>query len=119
MTPLTRWILSFTLAYVFIAFGADKLMHPTTWIGWMPLWMNGFMGSPTDTWLIIVGLVEIFLGTCLLIPWGNIHRLAAFFSALHLLGIIIVAATFSTSIWNDQVIVRDLGLFAIAMALVF
>jgi uncharacterized membrane protein YphA (DoxX/SURF4 family) len=119
MTPLTRWILSIALAYVLIVFGVDKLLNPPNWIGWMPLWMDGLLGINVNAWLTIIGVLELLLGIGVLIHWKSLNRIAAFFASVHLLGIIVVVASFSGSLWNDQILVRDIGLFAISLVLIF
>ncbi len=111
MSALPRWILLIGLAFVFGYFGVDKFLNPLTWIGWIPPWLDGVFGFDREMWLSIFGAVEIALAVGLLLPLYTVQRIAAAGCGIHLIGVI------SQVGWND-VAVRDIGLIAIAAALV-
>lgn len=100
------------LVLVFGAFGIDKFWHPLIWIGWMPTWMDGLMGLPTETWLPVIGAIEIVLAAALLFPWRPVRMTSAALMALHLVSVILQAGI------ND-IGIRDAGLLSAAIALLF
>lgn len=111
-TSITKWLLIAGLAFVFWNFGIDKFIHPEIWIGWMPLWMDGLMGLPRETWLSIVGASETFFAILLLIPVRKVRMAGAILVAVHLAVILTQVG------WND-IGVRDIGLMMSALALAF
>ena len=102
--------LTIGLVLVFGWFGIDKFLHPLTWIGWMPTWMDGLMGMPKDTWLQVTGAIEIVLAAALLFPIRIIRRIASIGIILHLIAVI-------TQIGINDIFVRDVGLLCAAVAL--
>lgn len=107
---LATWILSTGLFAVFAWFGIDKFLTPAAWLGWMPAWMNGLFGLPVDTWLMIVGVLEILFAVMLLVPVRNVRRAGAVLIALQLLSILPIAG------FND-VGLRDFAMMMSAIAL--
>lgn len=99
------------LCYVFIAFGTDKFIHPFLWLGWIPLWMEGFLGMPREAWLPIIGAVESLIGIAALLP-VRIIRIPGF---IGMIGYLIAVLT-QTGLLNDTGI-RDTGLLLGAIAL--
>ena len=111
---IAQILLTIGLVLVFGWFGIDKLIEPLLWRGYMPRWMDGLMGMPVDTWLVVVGVGEMAMALLLLIPIRKVRMAGAALIALHL--VVIVAQLFIDSGWNDLV-VRDIGLFFASIAL--
>ncbi len=103
-------ILMSAMIIVFGVFGIDKFIHPLSWIGWMPLWMDGLLGIDKSQWLIITGGIELVLASALVFPKAAIRRIAAWGMVLHL-GFIL------TQTGMNDLFVRDLGLMLSAVAL--
>jgi len=109
---LARRFLTASLVIVFGVFGIMKFASPLLWIGWIPLWMEGFLSPTRDTWLRVFGAFEILLALLLLlIPKKKIRRGAVALMALHLLVVLT-----QTGLWND-IGIRDLGLLLSSLAL--
>lgn len=108
---LSRMFLRISLSYVFIAFGADKFVHPFLWLGWIPPWMESFLGMSRETWLQIIGVTEIVIGIAALFPLRIIRQLGAMAMILHLIGVFT-----QTGLLND-IGIRDTGLLLVAIAL--
>ena len=109
---IARWILVAGLVFVFGYFGVDKFLNPLDWIGWIPDWIDGMMGTSKNIWLQIIGGSEILFAAMLLIPVRNLQRAASILMALHLLGVLTQVG------WND-VAVRDIGILIADIALLF
>ncbi len=105
-------LLIVALAFVFGVFGVGKFTSPIVWIGWMPLWMDGLLGLPKETWLQLVGASEILFAILLLIPIRSVRQIATILIVLHLIGILTQIG------WND-IAVRDIGLLMSSLALLF
>jgi uncharacterized membrane protein len=107
---LGTWILAIGLAIVFAWFGVDKFLNPVVWLGWIPAWMDGLLGMPATTWLMIIGAGEILFAAMLLVPVRNVRRAGALLMAVQLLGILPIAG------FND-VGLRDFAMMMSAIAL--
>lgn len=107
-----KFLLLAALAFVFGYFGIDKFVSPEIWIGWIPLWMDGLLGMSLDTWLSMIGALEVLFALLLVIPIRLVQRTGAVLIALHLLGILTQVG------WND-IAVRDIGLLLADLALLF
>ena len=118
-------ILRIALSIVFLWFGINQLISPESFLGYVPQWlyaqepqmmMHGFMrfmqAVPNFVYIIILlnGIFETIFGALLLL--GYFTRIAAFLLALHLFGI-------SFSLGYNDVAVRDFGLAAATLSLVF
>jgi hypothetical protein len=107
---VARGVLMSAMIIVFGVFGIDKFLHPLSWIGWMPLWMDGLFGIGKSEWLMVTGGIELILASALLFPNRIIRRIAAYGMALHCFFIL-------TQTGINDVFVRDLGLMLSAIAL--
>ena len=96
------------VAYValFAWFGAQQLLDPSAWVGFLPEW-TGYFPIPGEMLVQLNGLLELCLAA--LLALGVFTRPIAAFLALHLLGIAISA--------GGATGVRDAGLAAIGIAL--
>lgn len=104
------WILTIGLVAVFAWFGVDKFLHPVAWLGWIPTWMDGLLGMPKTTWLMIIGASEILFAILLLIPVRNVRRAGATLMAMQLLAILPIAGL-------NEVSLRDFAMMMSAIAL--
>lgn len=104
-------ILVYFLSFVVFYFGIKEIFSPEDWVRLVP----SFFGSGDMTYLIIShGVFLILLGFILIINFYR--RTVAFILSLMLLSIIIILI--STDGLNE-VVVRDIGLFGMALALSF
>lgn len=107
-----RGLLTTALLLVFLYFGIDKFVHPTIWLGFMPLWMDGLLGLTANVWLGVIGALEILFALFLIFPIRKVRQIGCILIALHLVGIVTIVG------WND-IGVRDTGLLLAALALLF
>lgn len=107
---LARFLLTAALTFVFGVFGVWKFLQPLLWIGWIPLWMEGILGFSRETWLSVIGGIEILLAGLLLAPIQTLRKVACVLIALHLIAVLTQTG------WND-VFVRDAGLLLASLAL--
>ena len=98
------------LALVFGWFGIDKFRNTFMWVGFLPSWMDGFLGYSKDIWIAVIGAIEILLAVMIVIPVRRVRQTGASLMALHLLGILTQVG------WND-IAVRDIGLLMSSVAL--
>lgn len=107
---IVKWLLIAALVFVFGDFGIDKFMHPDNWIGWLPVWMDGLGGLPKNSWLEIIGALEVLFALMILIPVRAVQKTGVILMILHLVAVLTQTG------WND-VAVRDIGLMISAIAL--
>ncbi len=107
---LAKYLLIGALVFVFGWFGLDKLRNPILWSGFLPLWMDGLFQVGSDSWVIVIGLLEMLFALLLLIPIRRVRQVATLLMTLHLVGILWQVG------WND-VGVRDIGLLISGLAL--
>ncbi len=103
-------VLMSAMMIVFGVFGIDKFIHPLSWIGWIPQWMDGLFGIGKSQWLMVTGIMELILASALLFPSVLIRRIAAWSMVLHLAFVL-------TQTGMNDLFVRDLGLMLSAVAL--
>ena len=103
-------ILRIGMAGVLVWFGAHQLMEPNNWVGFVPDYATSLSGFSALQIVLMNGCAEIVLG--LFIFLGLFTRAAAFVMAVHL-------ALIAFSLGNTAVAVRDWGLVAGLLALVF
>ncbi len=104
------WILVLSQAFVFAWFGIDKFIHPLLWMDFLPDWMSGLLGMSKQTWLSVLGVLEIIMALLVVTPVRRVRQLGASLMSLHLLGIV-------WDIGLTDVGVRDVGLLGAALAL--
>ncbi len=112
MSPITtaRWTLISGVAFVFLYFGIDKFVHPTLWIDWMPLWMDGLFGMSVETWMSVTAVAEIVIAIMVLVPKRIVQKIGALLATVHLIAIL-------TQIGWNEIAVRDVGLTTMTIAL--
>ncbi len=88
--------------------GVDIFRHPESWIGYVPISLPG--GLSREAGLQLNGAVDVVLG--LLLVLDKLPKLAAGVAVAHLAGILITQGI-------TAVIIRDVGLFGAALALLF
>lgn len=103
-------ILSIFLGFVVIWFGINEVSNPTDWSVFIP----EFLGSiaPASTLVTIHGVVLILMGLAVIFNWHR--RIGAAVLGLMILSIIV---TLFGSEGLSEIVVRDIGLFGIALAL--
>jgi len=107
--PPVELLLVLGLAYVFLWFGYEKIFVTELWEGWMPMWLEGFLGLSKTLWTQILGTIEIILGLGILFPKTR------FVSA------VLIFANLLVVVWITRlsdVGIRDTGLLLMALALV-
>jgi len=98
------------LALVFLWFGIDEVFNPENWFGYVPQWISSILPLSLKAFIILNGIFEIIIGIFLLI--GFYTRFFALITSIHLLLIIM-------AVGYNEIGVRDFGLVAMAISLVF
>lgn len=106
--PKTETILVVGLVYVLVFFGAQKLIIPNNWIGWIPNWLDGLFSISKLHWTYFFGVVELFLGVGLAVPKSR--KIGAWILLLYFLSIL------SVTRFSD-IGIRDAGLLFMTLAL--
>ena len=107
---VTILLLSAGLVLVFGFFGIDKFRNAYIWVGFLPAWMDGFLGYTKNVWISVIGAIEVILAVMLTIPVRRVRQAGALLMVLHLVGVLLQVG------WND-IGVRDLGLLFMTVAL--
>lgn len=97
-----------SIGIVFLLFGIDKLVNPSSWLGYIPGYINNLIPFSIDTFIIILGIGESILGVLFIL--GLFTWLISLLSAIHLSLIII-------SVGYNDVAIRDFGLFLVVISL--
>ena len=98
--------ISWGLGIVFLWIGLDILVHPNSWIGFLPATIPG--GISRELALQINGVLDAMLGVLLILRWWQ--KLAAAIAVIHLISILITNGI-------DAVVIRDIGLLGAAIGL--
>lgn len=98
------------LAGVLLWFGAQQLVDSVNWIGYVPEYATALSGFDARAIVFANGSVEIVSGLLLLV--GFLTRIVAFVMFVHL-------ATIALSLGVNELGVRDWGLAAAFLGLVF
>ncbi len=106
---LSTFILRLGLGFVFSWFGLDKLLNPQNWQGYITPALAKLIFIDMSLFILLLGILELVIGLMLLL--GLFTRLVASVAAVQLLVIII-------SLWFNEITVRDIGLFSIAVSLI-
>ena len=105
-------LVRYGIGIVFLLLGIDQFVHPSTWIGYLPMHgMMGFLteqGSETYRFILINSLFDMLLGMLLLM--GIFTRIVASLAVIHLGGIIIISG-------YSDIVIRDFGLLLAALAI--
>ena len=101
-------VLRIGLAGTFTYSGINSLLNPTSWIGYIPQWIEGVPFLTRELFLTLHGSFEIILAIALLI--GLYKKLVTLLAFLSIAAIIIFSGI-------DDVTFRDFGLLAAAYAL--
>ena len=96
------------LSLVLLWFGINQIINPESFLGYVPQWL--FQSPSVHLILMATGVFETIIGFLLLI--GIYTRIVALIAALHLLSI-------ALSLGYNDVAIRDLGLTAMAVSLIF
>ncbi len=108
----SHFFIRFSLAIVFLWFGADKFFHPFYWINaWMPKWAIDFagrLGVDGISLIYLFGTFEVLIGISLIS--GVFIRSFSFLAIIFLLSVIIFTGF-------NEITVRDIGLIGGFMSL--
>lgn len=104
-------ILTGALAFVFGYFGLDKFLSPLIWIGWIPPWMEGFLGGTSNMWLHVFGVMEIAIAVLLLLPKKSIRLIAAALASAQMAGVITQTGWGYTAARDGVILASALALF--------
>ena len=106
----TELVLSWALAFVVLWFGLNEVFNSQNWVGLVP----GFLRPFGVLAVVLHGAILLCCGLALVL---NFYRkIAAFVIALLLLEIII---NFLFISGLSDIVVRDIGLFGMAVAIIF
>lgn len=97
------------LAFVFIYAAISSWLNPFAWIGFFPLWLRDLL--PSEVLLNGFSVYEAVLGLWLVLGWKL--RLSSALAAVSLAGVI------AFNLGALDIIFRDVGLAAAALALFF
>lgn len=103
-------IIRISLALVLLWFGIDEVLNPEAWFGYIPIGLSQILPISNDIFITLSGIFEIIVGIMLLV--GLYTRIIALIVALHLFFIII-------SVGYNDIGVRDFGLMAMSISLIF
>lgn len=99
------------LALVLAWFGIDKFRNGYIWVGFLPVWMDGFLGFSKNIWIVVIGILELIFAALIVIPVRRVRQAGAGLIILHLAGIL------SQTGINNDVGMRDVGLLFMSAAL--
>ena len=105
----STFILRLGLGFVFFWFGLDKLFNPANWQGYITPTLAKLILVDIKLFILLLGILELVIGLMLIL--GLFTRLVASAAAVQLLVIIV-------SLWFNEITVRDIGLFSIALSLI-
>lgn len=108
MSQASQLIIRFALCILFFWFGIQQLIHPTSWVAFLPTW-TGYFPITGELLVRLNGWFEVVFAALLGI--GFYTRPVALLLGLHLLGIAWTA--------GGAIGVRDAVLAACAIAFVF
>lgn len=100
-------ILRIGIALVFIWFGIDQIIDPTSYVGFLPDWLISISHMAPKTIVLLNGTFEIIFGTAL--AFGLFTRFVAFLLFLHM-------ADITFTVGYDAIGVRDFGLTIASLA---
>lgn len=101
-------VLRIGIAFVFLWFGLQQLLHTSVWVGLIPPQLVEATGIAAETFVRFNGSFEVVFGICLLL--GFFTRIVSLFLALHMLHITFVVG-------YNAIGVRDFGLSIAAISI--
>lgn len=97
------------VALVFIWFGSQQLLHPGSWIGFIPKELVTLSGLSVWTFVALNGAMEVVFGLCMLV--GFFTTISAFILGVHMLFITIDVGYGPTGVRDFAVTVGALAVF--------
>ena len=108
LPPFAPVVLRIGISGVFLWFGMNQIIDPTSWIGFIPDSVVNMTGLTTQTLVYLNALFEIILGSFLL--FGFYTRTVALLLALHIADITYIVGL-------DSIGIRDLGITIATLAI--
>ncbi|MEK7628472.1 MAG: DoxX family membrane protein [Patescibacteria group bacterium] len=99
--PWGLLVIRFGLAGVLLWFGAQQILSPEDWVGYIPEMVTNLVDIPTAIFVLLNGTVEVVSGLLLLL--GVFVRTVSVLMGLHL-------ALIALSLGHNAIAVRDWGL---------
>ena len=109
LTRFSPVFLRYSMAFLFIWFGTNQLLHASLWVAWLPSWVSSLPIQATS-FIYLNGVFETIFG--ILLALGLFTRLSALLLSLHLFGI-------AFTIGYNDIGVRDFCLALATMAVAF
>ncbi|MBS3151756.1 DoxX family membrane protein [Candidatus Woesearchaeota archaeon] len=103
-----NFLLRLGLGFVFIWFGIDKLLNPENWIGYITPFLSSIIFFNLNGFIYLLGFIELLLGILLLTKWKL--KFISLLISIYLF-IVIISQGF------NEITVRDIGLFTMALSL--
>ncbi len=101
-------ILRIGLAVTFIWIGVMIVSNPAAWTGYIQPWARSLLPGPIEQVMFVTGIFDVIVGLVLLAGFKT--WIASFLAAGHIAVVMITSGI-------NEVTVRDIGLFAAALAL--
>lgn len=111
MNSKSHLILRFGLGLVILIAGLTKLFNLINWESYIASWFSSLLPFNLSIFIILSGIIETLIG--ILLIYRKTTKYASILSCFWLIGIIINLLT----IGAYDIALRDLGLFAMALAL--
>ena len=102
----------FSLGFVFLWFGISEILNPRYWSGYVPQMAIELLPIPILPFVQMHGAVLVFLAICLIFRFYLKYvGVLAILVLLSIIGGLISMNGF------DEIVVRDIGLFGLALAI--
>lgn len=105
-------VMRFSLSFVFLWFGINEILNPRYWSGYVPQMAIEISPIPILSLVQGHGAVLVFLGICFFIRFRLQYT-----GALALLVLLSIIGGLISMNGFDEVVVRDIGLFGLALAI--
>ncbi len=105
-------VMRFSLGFVFLWFGISEILNPRYWSGYVPQMAIELLPIPILPFVQMHGAVLVFLAICLIFRFYLKYvGVLAILVLLSIIGGLISMNGF------DEIVVRDIGLFGLALAI--
>lgn len=108
------FIMRLSLAFVFIWFGVSEITNPVYWSGYVPQMARELLPIPILPFVQGHGAVLAFLGLCFLFRFQLRYT-----GVLAMLVLISIIGGLMSTNGFDEIVVRDIGIFGLALSVWF